>query len=144
VIFGVDTALTGADIPVHWNGFFQSLVPSAATLVAVCSVALGISSLVRRANIAAFVILFAFAAVFVLAEVLATGVFENPAVLAIDPFQSAQRIAMDRLSPPPNPFMPAPSAERIPLEWAWIALGAWTGAGLSVLAARIRNVEVVG
>jgi len=123
--------------------FARSLVPSVALVVTISADALGLSSLTSRRN---YAVLFFFALAmltWLLSEFFARQVFDDPAWYAISPFQSSKRIAIEMLPMPQQFECGDRMLRQMPVGTAWMGLLCWTGAGLAVLAARIRKVEVV-
>ncbi|MHC4933602.1 MAG: ABC transporter permease [Planctomycetota bacterium] len=118
----------------------RSLVPNFLTLVVLSSLALGISSLVRKTNHAVLLTLGVAMFAWVLAQSLARGIFANPDWLAISPGECVRRLTAE--------FLPLPEGFRWrahgpSVDYAWLGVVLWTVGSLGVLCLRIRRVEVV-
>jgi len=121
----------------------RSLVPSLVGIVSLGAIALGISSICRRTNYAALLIVGILVVAELMGHLLAREIFHDPTWRAVSPGSCVLRIATDILAVPEG----LTSQRRFPTGMdvgaAWIGLGLWTTAGLGLLVARIRNVEVV-
>jgi ABC-type transport system involved in multi-copper enzyme maturation permease subunit len=121
----------------------RSLVPSLVGIVTLGAIALGISSVARRTNYAALLIVGVLVVAQVMGDLLAREIFRDPNWHVVSPGACVVRIATSVL---PLPDVVA-SQRRIPTGMdvgvAWLGLGLWTAAGLGLLVARIRKVEVV-
>ncbi|MHC4549310.1 MAG: ABC transporter permease [Planctomycetota bacterium] len=121
----------------------RSLVPGLLQVMVLGVVALGVSSLSRRTPYAALLFFGLILMSNVLAQLLARQVFADPAWLALSPSQSVRRIAFDVL-PVRGPLaFRGRHLQSMDVGLAWLSVGLWTAAGLAVLVARIRRVEVV-
>ena len=121
---------------------FHSLVPSAARMVSLSAVVLGVSALAKRTNHAVLLFFGIIIPAQAAATIFARQVFDDPSWFAMSPKASVDRITME--------FLPAAKKldERrflyqMPVSTAWFGLAVWTAAGLGLLVARIRKVEVV-
>jgi ABC-type transport system involved in multi-copper enzyme maturation permease subunit len=121
----------------------RSLVPSVVRIVVLGAIALGVSSLVRRTNYAALLILGILAVVGVMGELLARELFLEPTWRAVSPGACVSRIAIQVLPLPDVMPQRRSFLADMDLGAAWLGVGLWTAAGLAVLFARIRRVEVV-
>ena len=118
----------------------DSLVPGLARMVSLSAVVLGISSMARRTNHATLLFFGIILPVQAVAFIFARGVFKDPAWLAMSPAACVDRITMHFL---PSPRDAGEGRWLMEVSAAWTGLAIWTAAGLAVLTARIRNVEVV-
>ena len=121
----------------------RSLVPSLVRIAVLGAVALGISSLARRTNYAALLILGLLTVAWIMGELLAREIFRDPTWRAISPNACVSRIAVEVLPLPEVVSQRRGLAADMDLGAAWLGAGLWTAAGLVVLLARIRKVEVV-
>jgi ABC-type transport system involved in multi-copper enzyme maturation permease subunit len=121
----------------------RSLVPSLVGIVTLGAIALGISSVARRTNYAALLIVGVLVVAQIMGDLLAREIFREPDWRVVSPGACVVRIATDLL-PVPDRFA---SGRGMPTGMgvgvAWLGLGLWTAAGLGLLVARIRKVEVV-
>jgi len=118
----------------------RSLVPSLVRIAVLGAIALGISSLARRTNYAALLILGILTVAWIMGGRLA---HLEPNWRAVSPSACVSRIAVQLLALPdvlPQRRGPVPDMD---LGAAWLGAGLWTAAGLGVLLAHIRKVEVV-
>lgn len=121
----------------------RSLVPSLALMVVLSSMSLGVSSLTKKANHAVLLFFGLCIGVGIASEILVREVFDNPALYAVSPFKSVRRIALELMPIPRRLDTEARVLGEMPFSAAWTGLAIWTAAGLSILALRIRRVEVV-
>jgi ABC-type transport system involved in multi-copper enzyme maturation permease subunit len=121
----------------------SSLVPSLVRIAVLGAIALGISSLARRTNYAALLILGLMMVVGIMAELLARQIFQDPTWRAVSPNACVSRIAAQFLPVPDTLPQGRGFVAGMDLGAAWLGAGLWTAAGLAVLLARIRKVEVV-
>jgi len=103
---------------------------------------LAISSLMQRTSHASLLFFGVILPVQVIATILAYQVFDDANWLALSPKECVDAISREFL-PMPEMFRQGSFRPRLSQGWAWGGLAAWTGAGLAVLVARIRKVEVV-
>jgi ABC-type transport system involved in multi-copper enzyme maturation permease subunit len=121
----------------------KSLVPSLVRIGVLGAIALGISSLARRTNYAALLILGIMMVVGIMGELLARQIFRDPTWRAVSPSACVSRIAVQFLPLPDTLPQGRGFSVDMDLGAAWLGVGLWTAAGLAVLLARIRKVEVV-
>ncbi len=121
----------------------RSLVPGLVRILVLGSIALGMSSLARKANYAALLFLGIMMVVGIMGELLAREIFRDPTWRAVSPSACVSRIAVQVLPLPE--VMPQRRAFLMEMDVgaAWLGAGLWTAAGLAVLLLRIRKVEVV-
>jgi ABC-2 type transport system permease protein len=120
----------------------RSLAVGALGVFLLTSVALGVSSVADRPTHASLF----FLGLMVLSAALAAWLsrFLGPPWQALNPYSCVQRVGVALLDVPERTLFrtPRPLLE-MPVGWAWAGLGVWPGAGLLLLVARIRRVEVV-
>ncbi|MHC4974403.1 MAG: ABC transporter permease [Planctomycetota bacterium] len=121
-----------------------SLVPGLVRIAVLGSIALGISSLARKTNYAALLFLGIMMVVGIMGELLAREIFRDPSWRAVSPNACVSRIAVQVLPlPEVMPQRRSSLIAEMNVGAAWLGVGLWTAAGLAVLVARIRKVEVV-
>ena len=121
----------------------RSLVPSLVGIVVLGAIALGVSSICRRANYAALLIVGVLVVAEIMGHLLAREIFRDPTWRAVSPGACVLRVASDILAVPEGLTSQRRFPSGMDVGAAWIGLGLWTAAGLGLLVARIRNVEVV-
>jgi len=121
----------------------RSVVPSFVRVALLSVVALAASSLAKRTNYAALLLLGLMMVATIASQLLARRIFNDPVWLAISPGQCAMRIAHDLLPLPPLLNRQGRFLQSMDVGYAWLGVGIWTVTGLAVLVGRIRNVEVV-
>jgi len=121
----------------------RSLVPAAALVVTYSAVALGASALCRRTNYAALLFFGVMMMAIVMAKLLSHQIFGDADWQAVSPWLAGRRIAMEMLPVPPHLDRGDPMLPDMAVGAAWKSLGLWTAAGLGVVIAKVRRVEVV-
>jgi len=121
----------------------RSVVPSLVRVALLSVVALAASSLAKRTNYAALLLLGLMMVATIASQLFARRIFHDPVWLAISPGQCAMRIAHDLLPLPPLINQRGRFLQSMDVGYAWLGVGIWTATGLAVLLGRIRKVEVV-
>lgn len=121
----------------------HSLVPAIAQVTVLSAVALGVSSMAKRASYAALLYFGLMMIAFVMAQMLSKQIFDDPDWLALSPSMCVRRIAIEMLPVGSDLRVENRMISGIGYGVAWTSLAIWTGAGLALLTARIRRVEVV-
>lgn len=120
----------------------RSWLTGLSLLLPLAAISLGVSALSERPNYAALGTIGIAILSWVLATVFAGEIFRDSAWHALSPFSCTNRIAAYYLSDSPPAGFPG-SVQGLPIGTAWLGVAGWTAFGLSLLAWRIRNVEVV-
>jgi ABC-2 type transport system permease protein len=137
--FAAESGVAARQFPV----LLRSLVPSVALVVVLSSMSLGVSALTKKSNHAVLLFFGLCIGVGIASEILVREVFDNQALYAVSPFKSVRRIALELMPIPRRLDTEARVLGEMPVAAAWTGLVLWTAAGLSLLALRIRRVEVV-
>jgi len=121
----------------------RSLLAGAVLGGALVTVALAVSACTDRTNYASLIFLGLMALSWILGVMLAEGIFKEPKWFAVSPVASAHRVVYDLFPDTGQLRRTALRVSRMEVALAWKSLGAWTAAGLLVLLAKVRRVEVV-
>ncbi len=106
------------------------------------SISLGVSSLTERPTYAALFLLGFGVLTTGIAHFLAE-VLDDRGWLALSPYTCVHRIALHLLPVPIDLSEDTAYLEELGIRTAWFGAGAWILAGIAVLVARVRRVEVV-